>query len=169
MSRQYHWVSEFSPRRYQRFLSYIVGWLGVLGWQTGCCFAGYAAGTQIQGLIILNTDSYVPQRWHGSLLAIGILVFAAVFNTFLAQKLHLVEGFILIIHIGGFFGIMITLWVLSPLAPSNKVWTTFVDPGWGNQGLSTLVGIVASVAPLLGADAVSILNLCPRLIQTTRG
>ncbi|KAK3632377.1 hypothetical protein LTR56_016391 [Elasticomyces elasticus] len=33
------------------------------------------------------------------------------------------------------------------------VWTSFNDPGWGSQGLSTLIGIVASVAPLLGADA----------------
>jgi choline transport protein len=128
----------------------------VLGWQTGCCFAGYAAGTQIQALVILNyTDSYVPKPWHGTLLAIAVLAFAAVFNTFLAQRLHVVEGVVLVLHICGFFGIMIPLWVMSPLAPSTEVWTTFYDPGWGNQGLSSLVGIVASVAPLLGADAVS--------------
>ena len=48
---------------------------------------------------------------------------------------------------------MIPLWVLSPTAPSKEIWTTFFDPGWGNQGLSSLIGIVASVAPLLGADA----------------
>lgn len=29
---QYHWVSEFAPRKYQKILSYIVGWLLVLGW-----------------------------------------------------------------------------------------------------------------------------------------
>jgi len=30
---QYHWVSEWSPPRCQRFLSYIVGWLCFTGWQ----------------------------------------------------------------------------------------------------------------------------------------
>ena len=110
-------------------------------------------GTQIQALIILNNDSYVPQRWHGTLLIIAILLFSALFNTFLAQRLHLVEGCILILHICGFFAIIIPLWVMSPLADSKEVWTSFYDPGWGSQGLSTLVGIVASVAPLLGADA----------------
>lgn len=25
MAGQYHWVSEFSPRKYQKFLSYVVG------------------------------------------------------------------------------------------------------------------------------------------------
>lgn len=48
---------------------------------------------------------------------------------------------------------MIPLWVLSPRESSKVVWTSFFDPGWNNQGLSSLVGIVASVAPLLGADA----------------
>jgi len=28
---QYHWVSEFAPKQYQKFLSYLVGWLCVLG------------------------------------------------------------------------------------------------------------------------------------------
>ena len=28
---QYHWVSEFAPRQYQQFLSYMTGWLSVCG------------------------------------------------------------------------------------------------------------------------------------------
>lgn len=130
-----------------------VGWLGVLGWQTGCAFAAFVTGTQIQGLLVLNYSWYVYQTWHGTLLIIAVLMFAVLFNTFLAQRLHLVEGSILVLHVLGFFGIMIPLWVLSPRASSEAVWTTFYDPGWGSQGLSSLVGIVASVAPLLGADA----------------
>lgn len=130
------------------------GWLGVLGWQVGVSFAAYISGTQIQGLIVLNyPDSYVYARWHGTMLIIAVLSFSSIFNTFLAQRLHLVEGCILFLHVFGFFGIMVPLWVLSPTASSKEVWTTFFDPGWGNQGLSSLVGIVASVAPLLGADA----------------
>jgi amino acid transporter len=78
---------------------------------------------------------------------------SVLFNTFLAQRLHLVEGCILVLHICGFFGILIPLWVLSPTATSHEVWTTFSNPGWPTQGLSVLVGTVASVAPLLGADA----------------
>ena len=86
------------------------------------------------------------------MLIIATLVFAVIFNTFLAQRLHLVEGCILVLHICGFFAIIVPLWVMSPLADSKDVWTSFYDPGWGSQGLSTMVGIVASVAPLLGAD-----------------
>lgn len=59
----------------------------------------------------------------------------------------------MILHVAGWFCIVIPLWVLAEKAPSQEVWTTFFDPGWGNQGLSCLIGIIASVAPLLGADA----------------
>jgi len=149
---QYHWVSEFSSRKYQQILSYLVGWLGVLGWQVGVAFGAYLAVTQTLGLVTLNTG-VVFERWHGTLVTIAILLIAVVFNVLLGQKLHLVEGFALFLHIAGFFCIIIPLLVLSEKASSKEVWTTFYDPGWGNQGLSCLIGIVASVSPLLGADA----------------
>ncbi|KAK3724052.1 hypothetical protein LTR37_001174 [Vermiconidia calcicola] len=122
---QYHWVSEFSPRWCQRFLSYTVGWLGVLGWQVGVAFASYLSATEIQGLAILNYPSYVPKNWHGTLIQVCLLIICVFVNTFLAQRLHHVEGLALILHVCGFFAIMIPLWVLSPTAKSRDVWTTF--------------------------------------------
>ncbi|KAI7156182.1 hypothetical protein KC349_g6467 [Hortaea werneckii] len=152
--RQYHWVSELAPKRWQKLLSYIVGWLGVLGWQTGIAFSGYLTGTQIQGLLVLNYPGYVFERWHGTLLIIAMLSFAVFFNTVLAHRLPLVEGLILFIHVFGFIGIFATLLALSPKASHQAVWDTFYDPGWNNTGLSTLIGgLVAATAPLLGADA----------------
>ncbi|KAK4901620.1 hypothetical protein LTR27_001392 [Elasticomyces elasticus] len=139
--------------RYQRFLSYVVGWLGVLGWQVGVAFSGFLVGTQIQGLLALNHEWYTYERWHGTLLILAMLLFSVLFNTLLAHQLPLLEYVVLAIHLLGFLCILIPLWALSPKTPSTEVWTSFNDPGWGSQGLSTLIGIVASVAPLLGADA----------------
>ena len=137
----------------RRFADGRTGWLGVLGWQAGVTFAAFVTGTQIQGLLVINYPWYVYERWHGTLLIIATLVVAVIFNTLLAQQLHLIEGAVLFLHVFGFIGIMATLWATSPITSSTEVWTTFEDPGWGNQGLSCLIGIVASVAPLLGADA----------------
>lgn len=151
---QYHWVSEFAPAKHQAFLSYIVGMLGVLGWQSLVASIAFQAGTEIQGLFVLNYgDAYEFQRWHGTLWVILIILFAALFNTLLANRLHLVEGTILIIHVFGLFCVLVPLWLLSPRTTSIVVWTEFRDPGWGNKGLSSLIGVVASVLPLLGADA----------------
>ncbi len=132
---QYHWVSEFAPPRVQRLLSYFIGWLGVLGYQVGTTIGAYVAGTLIQGLIILNyPDTYQPQRWHGTLMAMGISVCVALFNIFLAKHLPLVEGIILVLHLAGFFAIMVPLWVMAPRTPSSQVWTSFQDGGsWGSS------------------------------------
>lgn len=47
---QYHWVSEFAPRRFQKSLSYSVGWLISMGWQTFLCTVAYEAVSNISSL-----------------------------------------------------------------------------------------------------------------------
>jgi choline transport protein len=151
---QYHWISEFAPRGSQKILSYFMGWLCVLGWQSGVAIGSYLAATEIQGLIVLNNDNYVYQRWHGTLLTIAIVAFVALFNTFLAKHLPLVEGIVLCLHIGGFVAILVPLWVLGPRGNSHQIWTQFEDGGnWGSLGLATLVGLITPTTAILGADA----------------
>ena len=69
------------------------------------------------------------------------------------KKLPLVEGLVLIVHVFGFFAVLITLWVLGPRANASDVFTTFNNyGGWNSDGLSAIVGILAVSIPLLGAD-----------------
>ncbi|KAJ9632791.1 hypothetical protein H2204_007666 [Knufia peltigerae] len=152
---QYHWVSEFAPPHIQKILSYFIGWLGVLGYQVGTTIGAYVAGTLTQGLIILNNpDTYTPQRWHGTLMAICVSSCVAIFNIFLAKHLPLVEGIILVLHLAGFVAVMVPLWVMAPRSPSSQVWTSFLDGGdWGSVGLACMVGIITSAGALMGGDA----------------
>ncbi|CAN8105079.1 unnamed protein product [Discula destructiva] len=151
---QYHWVSEFAPRRYQKFLSYFLGWFSVLGWQAMTAGSAYITGTQIQALIVLNYPSYVYEAWHGTLLTIAATASTVLFNTFLVRKLPLIEGILVVIHIFGFFGVIVTLWVLSPTGDPKTVFTTFSNGGgWSSLGGSALVGISSGILPLVGADA----------------
>lgn len=87
------------------------------------------------------------------MLTIGVAIVCGIFNTFLAPKLPLVEGCILILHVLGFFAIMIPLLVLSPRRQAGVVFTDFNDNGWGSIGLSCLVGILTSTVSLVGSDA----------------
>jgi len=156
---QYHWVSEFAPRSSQKFLSYMVGWISTLGWQTGLASLAFIVGTVIQGLIVLNNPSYVFERWHGTLLVIAIVSFSVIFNTFLAHRLPMVEGIALVIHILGFFAILIPLWVLAPHGNAKDVFTTFTNfGGWPTTGTSVMVGMLSSVYALLGVD--SAVHMC---------
>lgn len=137
---QYHWVSEFAPRKWQKQLSFFVGWLCVLGWQTGCAIGCFLAAGEIQGLVILNRPEYVPHPYHLTLMAIGMVLFVAIFNTFLAKHLPLVEGVVLFLHVAGFFAIIVPLWVLGPHSPSSEVWTEFSNEGgWSSSKHSTIL------------------------------
>ncbi|KAJ9142926.1 Amino acid permease [Pleurostoma richardsiae] len=151
---QYHWISEFAPASTQRFVSYTVGWISVLGWQVGLASLAFLAGTMIQGLLVLNKPTYVFEAWHGTLLVIAITAFCIVFNTFLAKKLPMVEGMVLIIHVLGFFAVLIPLWVLAPRNSAKEVFTEFLNlGGWQTTGLSFMVGLLSPVYTLIGADS----------------
>lgn len=126
---QYHWISEFAPRSKQKVLSYFIGWLCTLGWQSGVAIGSFLAAAQIQGLIVLNNEDYIYQRWHGTLIMIAMVLFVFVFNTFLAKHLPLVEGLVLCLHLGGFFAILVPLWVLGPRGESHQIWTQFSNEG----------------------------------------
>ncbi|CAG8302777.1 unnamed protein product [Penicillium nalgiovense] len=65
---QYHWVSEFCSPRYQKFLSYITGWMSVLELQSGTASGSFLTGTIIQGLISVRNPDYDPKGWQGTLL-----------------------------------------------------------------------------------------------------
>lgn len=134
-------MSEFAPRKVQALLSYFIGWLGILGYQVGTTIGAYVAGTMIQGLITLNNpDSYDPKRWQGTLIAMAISITVAFFNIFLANHLPLIEGAICVLHVAGFFAIMIPLWVLAPRTSNHDVWGSFVDGGpWGSSKFSHLL------------------------------
>lgn len=125
-----------------------------MGWQTGAANTAFLAGSQIQGLIALNNPDYSFEPWHGTLLVFAVSAFNVIFNTFLVKKLPLIESIVLVVHVFGFFAVLVVLWVTGPVADSHTTFTTFNDyGGWNNIGLATLSGLVAVVLPLLGADA----------------
>ncbi|KAK3686554.1 hypothetical protein LTR37_019693, partial [Vermiconidia calcicola] len=124
---QYHWVSEFAPREYQRLLSYLTGWLCVLGWQTALCATTYSAALALQGMIALSIPGYSAPAWHGVLLTLGGVMVTINFNTVFLRKLPAFEGGMLVIHIFGFFAVFIVVWVMGDKAPAREVWLEFED------------------------------------------
>lgn len=132
---QYHWVSEFAPSFIQKRLSYLTGWLSVLGYQIGVTITSFSAGLIIQGLIILNhPDTYVPETWHATAIAMGITLCVALLSIFFAGQLPLVEGIVMILHVGIWIAIVVILWVLGPRTANQNVWDNFMDAEWSNSG-----------------------------------
>ena len=105
----------------------------------------------IQGLLILNYPQYNPQLWHGTLLLWACLSIAVSINTVVSSLLPKIEGTILILHVLGFFGIIIPLVYMAPHASASDVFTVFLNEGgWSSQGLSFFVGLSGTVYSFLG-------------------
>ena len=64
------------------------------------------------------------------------------------------EGFILVLHVLGFFAILIPLTYMSEHVSAKEVFATWVNNGdWSSQGVSTLVGLTGAVFAFAGGDA----------------
>jgi len=114
-------------------LSYLTGWLSVLGWQAALVSTTYSGALAVQGLISLNTVNYAAPSWHAVLLTIGITLITIIFNTVLLRRLPALEGVMLVVHIFAFIAIVVVLWVMGDKTDAGAVFTEFSDPqGWGS-------------------------------------
>ena len=124
-----------------------------MGWQGAVVGLSFVVGTIIQGLISLQNPLYEPQQWHGTLLIISVVLFCIVFNTSLAKKLPLIEGFILLLHIIGLFAIVIPLWVLAPRNTPSVAFFRFNNGGnWPTMGVAYMVGLLTALSSMMGFD-----------------
>ena len=111
----------------------------------------YICGTLVQGLIIITHPSYDPKPWHAVLLFWAAIGFAVFVNAVIGRLLPRVEGFILVVHILGFFAVILPLIFFGSHQDAAEVFTTFLNKGHlHTKGLSFMVGIVGTAFPFLG-------------------
>jgi choline transport protein len=92
--------------------------------------------------------------WHGTMLIWAILALCLVFNTFFSQQLPWVEGVIVVLHIAGFFAIIIPLWVMSDRSAASGVFTSFQDNMmWKNVPLAVIIGLTGASGTFIGSEA----------------
>ena len=149
---QYHWVAVLSPPKYANFLSWLSGWVSTLGWQAGATSGTFLGGVIIQGLLVLNDPSYDYKRWHGTLLMYAVLVISLITNTLLIRLMPYLEGCILVMHIVGFFLILVPLVATAPMSSVKFVFATFENDGGYTSSLAWFVGLTASSPLFIGYD-----------------
>jgi choline transport protein len=143
-----------APRSCSKFLSHLTGMLTVGGWQGSVSSSALLTGNMILGMATLNHDGFQPELWQGTLLFWAIFLVAVFINTLVSSVLPKFEGLILILHILGFFAILIPLVTLGPHASASDVFTVFVNNGgWSSQGVSFMVGMMGNAFAFVGTDA----------------
>ncbi|TKA75574.1 hypothetical protein B0A55_07933 [Friedmanniomyces simplex] len=151
---QYHWVSEIAPKRVQKQMSYVVGWMALVGWQVAVPANAYVFAQQIVALISVCQPSYVSEGWQAAFITIASAVAAITLSVFVMQRLTLAEGLAVVAHCFGFVAFLAILWVMGPKTSAKEVWTHFKDDnGWGSTGAAALVGIIGPVASFVGGDS----------------
>jgi choline transport protein len=143
---QYHWVSEFAPRKYQKFLSYLSGWMATLSWQAGSAGGSFLIGTLIQGCISIYHPSYIPQRWQGTLFVFAVTAIEGFINIGLVNYLPWLQTIMIVPHGLAWIAVIIFLSVLAPKTSAHDVFLNFSsNGGWEPIGLSLMVGQITSV------------------------
>ena len=150
---QYHWVSEFAPRKYQKVLSYMSGWLSTLAWQSFVAVDAFLVGDVILGIVALNDQSFVPQRWQATLLIVATVLTLGAFNFLAGKRLADAENVFFALHLLAFLPIIVTMLAMTPNKQTAKdVFTQFTNngAGWSSMGLAVMVGQVSCIFVTLG-------------------
>ncbi|KAI2618103.1 putative GABA transporter [Hypoxylon sp. NC1633] len=150
---QYHWVAMMAPESCATFLAYMTAWMTTLAWQALAVSVGYIIATMLQGIIVLTNPTYVPENWHTVLLIWLATLFAVMVNSTTSRAIAKFEGAILVLHLAGFFGVLVPMVYFAHHKDPAEVFTTFLNAGgWSTDGLSFVVGMPAIAGSLLGAD-----------------
>ncbi|KAJ5739194.1 hypothetical protein N7533_011978 [Penicillium manginii] len=151
---QYHWCAMLAPKEYRNILSYITGWLSVVGWQAAFASGAFLIGTQIQGAVSLAYDSYNSKAYQGTLMMWAFLCIVFATNIVGGKFLPRLESGLLCYHILGFFGIMIPLVIKAAHKSKDQVFEEFLNGGnFPSQGLSWFVGLSGAAFAFAGGDA----------------
>ena len=155
---RYRWSALYAPRGFlsPAFWSLLQGWITVFAWIATLTQVAYLEGGIVLGLAIQCNPSYIPQLWHGTLIAWAVLVLPLLCNIFarrLLVQLELVAG---VANILFFFVFIIVLGVMAQKSPASFVFgTTFTGfSGWTLPGVQWCIGLLSAAFPLQAFDGV---------------
>ena len=99
----------------------------------------------------MTRPQYTPHPWHVVLLFWADILFAVFINAVVSSLLPGFEALTVVLHIVGFFAVIIPLIVLGPHGDTSEIFSTFLNEGnWPTQGLALMVGLLGSVWDFTG-------------------
>jgi len=115
----------------------------------------FLVGSNVQTILIVSNESYVPTAWQSTLLAFAAIIIAYVGTIYGARLLPYWQNALFAVHIMGFIAYIVPIWVSAPTATHKQVWGEFESSGgWSNMGLTVMIGQLTGIANQLGGDAV---------------
>ena len=148
-----HWAAIMAPPWCRNFLAYLTAWVTTTAWQAMAVSTGYIIATMLQGIVVLAQPEYAPTAWQTMLILRAAMVFAVVVNSTTSRPLASFEGLVLILHLAGFFGVLVPLVYFARHNDPEAVFTMLINTGgWSTHTLSFFVGFPTVATSLMGAD-----------------
>ncbi|RYP14072.1 hypothetical protein DL765_006606 [Monosporascus sp. GIB2] len=131
------------------------GWITLLGWVALTASAPFASANLIQVLVTLSHPEYEPERWHGYLIYVTLILMACFMNILGGRVLTVLENVIMCLHVGFFFAILIAVAALPRERNTAEFVFTFFQnrTGWDNDAIAWCLGMLTSAYIMIGYDS----------------
>ncbi|OAX81530.1 hypothetical protein ACJ72_04122 [Emergomyces africanus] len=150
---QHHWTSHLAPLRYNRFITWMQGWITWFAWVSLLAGVANNAANMIQGLAVVNYPNYVPQRWHLTLIIFAILIVEGLMNVYTVRLIPWIQLMAGTLHVVLFVIFIVVFVTMAPRHPSDFVFFNGQSAsGWDNGFVSWNLGLLTPVWAFVGFD-----------------
>ena len=106
----------------------------------------------IQSLVQFNHESYISERWHGTMIYWAIVLLATLVSVFSNKMLPLIQNLTLLFHVVAFVIVLVVICTVSPTRHTTAfVFTESMNnSGWSNDGVAWCIGMLSSCYVLIG-------------------
>ncbi|KAH7150224.1 amino acid/polyamine transporter I [Dactylonectria estremocensis] len=152
---QYHFVYAMCTEKWNRIMSFWVGWTNIAGWLVVVTVQAFFAAQFIcAAAVVASNETYIITKWSTYLIFLAIIVFATVGNIWGNRILGRWNDVALLWSILGVVIIGIVLLAMSKKTDATYVFTDFNnETGW-SDGMAWVLGLLQSALSLIGFDVV---------------
>jgi len=149
-------VLKLAPPRYQRFLSYICGFVLCFTWESTLSSASWLFGMNVSGIITIWTGEY--QTWYTFVPTLLVLVFACAMNLTWGKHMNVLEALVLVVQFAAFFLVVVLLAMASGTHTLTANFTFESLTGW-SKWVGILLGFSYCTGVLGGFDCATHLGM----------
>ncbi|OBT75861.1 hypothetical protein VF21_04370 [Pseudogymnoascus sp. 05NY08] len=164
----YYWSAILSTRKWAPMVSFIDGWLTLVGNWTATLSINFSGSQLILSAITLWDEEYVPNQWQTVLMFWAVMLVCALVNTFGIKYLDMINQVCIYWTMGTVVIILVTLLAMADDRRSAAFVFTHYDAsasGWPT-GWAFFVGLLQASYTLIGYGMVA--SMCEEVPNPQR-
>ncbi|KAK7896934.1 hypothetical protein LTR67_004822 [Exophiala xenobiotica] len=164
----YYWSAMLSTKKYAPMVSYIDGWLTLIGNWTVTLSINFSGGQLVLSAITLWKEDFVPNAYQTVLMFWAVMLLCMLVNIFAAKYLDLINKICIYWTAASVLIIMITLLTMADTKRSGAFVFSHFDAsasGWPS-GWAFFVGLLQAAYTLTGYGMVA--SMCEEVQQPHR-